>query len=193
MRVFLAGATGVIGIRLVPLLIAAGHAVAGMTRSADKQPALRALGAEPVVCDVFDAVAVRDAVVAFRPDVVLHQITDLPDDPQLLPAFRSANKRIRREGTRNLLDAARAAGTERFVAQSIAWMPPGDGVASVQDLERTVLDANGVVVRYGQFYGPGTYFEDGPPPPPRIQIDTAARRTLPTLTMASTVVTVVEE
>jgi nucleoside-diphosphate-sugar epimerase len=192
MRVFLAGATGVIGVRLVPLLIAAGHDVVGTTRSAENQAALRALGAEPVVCDVFDAMAVHDAVVAFRPDVVMDQITDLPDDHEQLPAFRPANRRIRREGTRNLLDAAHAAGAERFLAQSIAWRPPGDD-GSLEEFEQTVLQAGGVVLRYGQFYGPGTWFEGRPPPPPRIHVDAAAQRTLPTLSMASTVVTVVEE
>jgi nucleoside-diphosphate-sugar epimerase len=192
MRVFLAGATGVIGIRLVPLLIEAGHEVAGMTRSADKAPALRALGAEPVVCDVFDPAAVRDAMVRFRPDAVLHQVTDLPDDASLLPEFRPANARIRREGTHNLLAAARAAGADRFLAQSIAWTPPGDDGA-LEEFEQAVLRAQGVVLRYGQFYGPGTFFEDGPPSPPRIHVDAAARRTVPALTMASTVLTIVEE
>lgn len=82
MRVFLAGATGVIGVRLVPLLVAAGHEVAGLTRSSGKAEALRALGAEPVVCDVFDADALRAAVVAFGPDLVLHELTDRPTTPR---------------------------------------------------------------------------------------------------------------
>jgi nucleoside-diphosphate-sugar epimerase len=98
MRVFLAGATGVIGVRLVPLLVADGHQVAGMTRSAAKADALRASGAEPVVCSLFDAAALRDAVVAFEAEAVMHQVTDLPDERARIPEFADANARIRREG-----------------------------------------------------------------------------------------------
>ncbi|MBX5475204.1 MAG: NAD-dependent epimerase/dehydratase family protein [Thermoleophilia bacterium] len=167
MRIFLAGATGVVGVRLVPLLLGAGHAVAGMTRS---QPdVVAALGAEPVVCDVYDLGALRRAVRGFAPDLVLHQLTDLPNDRSRLQASLEANRRIRSEGTRNLLDAA---GGVRMVAQSIAF-PPG-----APEHERMVLDAGGVVLRYGVFYGPGTYHDEGPPPPPRIHVDEAARRTV---------------
>jgi nucleoside-diphosphate-sugar epimerase len=192
-RVFLAGASGVIGRRLVPLLVDAGHEVAGMTRSPDKAELLRELGAEPVVVDVYDTAALRDAVVAFRADAVVHQLTDLPDDPAQIPAMAGANARMRTEGTANLLAVARAAGTTRFVAQSIAWELPGeDAVKAVTAHEAAVLGGGGVVVRYGQFYGPGTYFEDEPPPPPRIQVDEAASRTLATLGAPSGVITIVE-
>lgn len=171
MRIFLAGASGVIGVRLVPLLLAAGHEVAGMTRS---QPELVAsLGARPVVCDVYDLPSLRGAVAGFGPDLVLHQLTDLPDRSEELDASRAANARIRDEGTRNLLAAA--AGV-RLVAQSIAF-PPG-----APEHERLVLDADGVVLRYGRFYGPGTYHaEDALPPPPRVHVDGAARRTVEAL------------
>ncbi len=145
MRIFLAGASGVIGVRLVPLLVADGHEVAGMTRSPGKAEGLRALGAEPVVCDVFDLDALSAAVRAFGPDVVLHELTDLPDDPGRISEMAAANNRIRREGTRNLLAAAKAAGAPRFVAQSIAWQIPGDGGAAVEEHERAVLGAGGVV------------------------------------------------
>jgi nucleoside-diphosphate-sugar epimerase len=192
-RVFLAGASGVIGRRLVPLLTAAGHQVTGMTRSPGKTAELAALGAEPVVCDVFDAAALTDAVVEARAEAVLHQLTDLPDDVASIAAFGSANARIRREGTTNLLAAAEAAGAGRFVAQSVAWTLPGDGAAAVDDLERMVLHRGGVVVRYGQFYGPGTFHEGPPPPPPRIHVDEAARRTLPALDAHATVLTIVED
>lgn len=181
MRIFLAGATGVIGVRLVPLLVAAGHVVAGMTRSQEKADGLRSIGAEPVVCDVYDAEALREAVVAFGAEAVIHQLTDLPDDEASIPGFEAANARIRREGTRNLLAAARACGASRFVAQSVAWELGGDAGAAVREHELAVLDAGGVVLRYGQFYGPGTYFEDEEPSPPRIHVDEAARRTLPAL------------
>lgn len=176
MRVFLAGASGVLGVRLVPLLVAGDHVVAGMTRSPGKVETLRTLGAQPVVCDVYDAASLRDAVVAFRPELVMHQLTDLPDDEASLATAADANARMRREGTRNLLDAAAAAAAPRFLAQSVAWELTGAGAAAKEELERTVLACGGVVVRYGRFYGPGTYHAE-PPEPPRIQIDDAARRT----------------
>jgi nucleoside-diphosphate-sugar epimerase len=193
MRVFLAGASGVIGRRLVPLLAGAGHEVAGMTRSAGKAGMLRELGAEPVVVDVYDAEALREAVVGFEAEAVMHQLTDLPDEIARIPEMGESNVRMRIEGTANLLAAARAAGATRFVAQSVAWELPGEGAASIAELEATVLEAGGGVVRYGQFYGPGTYYEDGPPEPPRIQIDAAARRTLPALEAPSGVITIVED
>jgi nucleoside-diphosphate-sugar epimerase len=192
-RIFLAGATGVIGVRVLPLLLAGAHRVAAMTRSPQKADKLRALGADPVVCDVFDAPALEDAVVSFRPDAVLHELTDLPDDPALIPQFREANARIRREGTRNLLAAARAAGAEQFLAQSVAWQLPGDAGAATEDLERSVLDAGGVVLRYGRLYGPGTYYEQAPPPPPRVHVEEAAKRTIEALAATSGVVEILED
>jgi nucleoside-diphosphate-sugar epimerase len=174
MRVFVAGASGVIGLRLVPLLVADGHEVAAMTRTPAKAERLRALGAEPVVCDAFDAVALREAVVAFAPEAVVNELTDLPDTPA---AANDANARMRREGTRNLLAAADAAGASHFLAQSVAWPLAGEGGAAVEELERLVLAACGVVLRYGRLYGPGTYYEDELPEPPRVHVDTAARVT----------------
>jgi nucleoside-diphosphate-sugar epimerase len=193
MRVFLAGATGVIGVRLVPLLVAEGHEVAGMTRSPGKVASLRELGAEPVVCDVFDASALTEAVGAFGPDLVMHQLTDLPDELDRIAEFAARNNRIRTEGTRNLLAAAREAGATRFLAQSIAWTPPAGGEA-VAEHERMVLAAGGVVIRYGAFYGPGTFSgSDRLPPPPRIHVDEAARRTLSLLEASPGAVVVAEE
>ena len=130
MRIFLAGASGVIGIRLVPLLVAAGHDVAGMTRSPAKMNHLRDLGAEPVLCDVYDADTLTAAVEGFRPDLVMHQLTDLPDDIDDISRSADRNDRIRREGTRNLLAAAQIADVNRFSAQSIAWELPAErGIA----------------------------------------------------------------
>jgi nucleoside-diphosphate-sugar epimerase len=192
MRIFVAGASGVIGTRLVPLLVAGGHTVAGMTRSEHKANLLRALGAEPVVCDVFAADAVVAAVVAFGPDAIVSQITDLPDDRAKLAEGRAANARIRREGTRNLLAAARAAKSSRIVAQSVAWEMQGEGLAAIEYLEREVLGAGGVVVRYGQLYGPGTYYETELPTPPRVHVDDAARRTVPALDAESGVLVVAD-
>ena len=190
MRIVLAGASGVIGIRVVPLLVRAGHEVAGMTRTPAKADTLRGLGAEPVVCDVYDAEGLRSAMVAFSPDLVLHELTDLPDD-EAGAAGSSANARMRREGTRNLVAAACAAGAPRRVAPSIAWDPPGDGGLAKAELERMTLDAGGVVLRYGRFYGRGTYHEE-PPAHPRIQIDEAARRTVELLGAPSGAYTVVD-
>jgi nucleoside-diphosphate-sugar epimerase len=156
-----------------------------MTRSPAKVERVQALGAEAVVCDAFDAAALREAVVAFRPEAVVNELTDLPDEPA---ATNEANARMRREGTRNLLAAAEAAGASRFIAQSIAWQLPGDAGAAVAELERLVLAADGVVLRYGRLYGPGTYYEHDKPEPPRIHVDEAARRTASALYAASGIV-----
>jgi nucleoside-diphosphate-sugar epimerase len=192
MRIFLAGATGVIGIRLVPLLVADDHTVAGTTRSPEKIEQLQALGAEPVVCDVLDPRALTVAITDFNPDAVLHQVTDLPDRVDELPAFAGRNDRIRTEGTRNLVSAARAAGAGHFLAQSIAWRPPGRG-GVVDEHERVVLEVGGVVVRYGQLYGPGTFYENQRPPQPRIHVDDAARRTPPLILAPSGVLVLVDD
>ncbi len=170
MRVFVAGASGVIGVRLLPLLVAAGHVVVGMTRS--HPDVVEALGVEPIVCDVYDRVDLAHAMARFAPDVVLHQLTDLPDDHGKVEVALAANRRIRTEGTRNLLDAANGTKT---VAQSTAFP------AGTDEHERLVLDAGGVIVRYGHLYGPSTWYVDTTPPPPRINIDEAARRTLAAL------------
>ncbi len=181
MRIFITGASGVIGRNLVPLLVEEGHEVAGMTRSPAAADDLASLGATPVVCDVYDPDRLRDALVAFAPDAIIDELTDLPDDAARIAELAPANARIRREGTRNLLAAASAAGVPRFVTQSVAWPLPGDGGAAVAEHERLVLDAGGVVVRYGQLYGPGTYHEAEMPDPPRVHVADAARRTLPAL------------
>jgi nucleoside-diphosphate-sugar epimerase len=192
MRIFLAGASGVIGVRLLPLLVAAGHEVAGMTRSPAKLAGLEALGAEPVLCDAYDAEALRAAVLKFAPEAVMHQLTDLPDDAAKIPKLGARSDRMLREGTRNLLAAGKAAAAERILAQSIAWELPGERGATYREHEHAVLDASGVVIRYGQLYGPGTYFETDKPAPPRIQIDEAARRTVPILEAPPGIVEVVE-
>ncbi|MEV0335160.1 NAD-dependent epimerase/dehydratase family protein [Nocardia sp. NPDC050717] len=192
MRIFLAGATGVIGTRLVPLLVEAGHEVAGLTRSANKSAALRAAGVRPVVLDVYDTAGLTAAVVDFAPELVMHQLTDLPDDVAMLATSAEANARIRSEGTANLLAAAAAAGATRFLAQSIAWEPPAGRGAVIAAHESAVLEAGGVVLRYGQFYGPGTYYETTPPEHPRIHVDSAAARTVDLLEAPSGTVVVVE-
>ncbi|MEV5833273.1 NAD(P)H-binding protein [Nocardia sp. NPDC052112] len=192
MRIYLAGATGVIGTRLLPLLIEAGHEVAAMTRSANKADQVRSAGAEPVVCDVYDLDALTAAVVACQPDLVMHQLTDLPDDAALLPELAGANARIRSEGTRNLIAAAQAAGAKRFLAQSIAWDPPAGRGAVIREHEAAVLDIGGVVVKYGQFYGPGTYYESELPGHPRVHVDDAAARTVSLVDTPSGVVVIAD-
>jgi nucleoside-diphosphate-sugar epimerase len=193
-RIYLAGASGVIGSRLVPLLVDAGYTVGAMTRSSEKAAPLASLGAEPIVCDVFDRGALTTAVRSFSPDLVLHELTDLPDAVEDLPKARLLNARIRVEGTRNLIDAMDGLDEPKILAQSIAWTPdPGPGADAVTSLEQAVLAANGVVLRYGAFYGPGTYYEGELPAAPRVHIDTAAARTLEALDAPSGILTVVDE
>jgi nucleoside-diphosphate-sugar epimerase len=193
MRIFLAGATGVIGSRVVPLLVGAGHAVAGMTRTAAKADLIRSAGAEPVVGDVYDADALTSAVRMFRPELILHELTALPDRVEDIPAHSAANARIRVEGTRNLLAAASAAECAGFLAESIAWaLPPGEGADAVAELERNVLEFEGVVLRYGQLYGPGTYYPGALPAEPRVHVDAAARATVAAIGHATGVLTITD-
>lgn len=192
MRIFLAGASGVIGVRLLPLLISDGHEVAAMTRSAEKTRMLQTLGALPVVCDVFDAAELTAAVTAFAPEMVMHQLTDLPDRVDELGEYAHRNDRIRTEGTRNLLAAAAAASAPRVLAQSIAWRPPGRGEV-VDEHERQVLAAGGVVIRYGQLYGPGTFYEDELPSHPRVHVDRAAAATRELLDAPPGIMTVTDD
>jgi 2-alkyl-3-oxoalkanoate reductase len=183
MRIFVAGATGALGRRLMPLLVAGGHRVTAMTRSPAKAGGLRAAGAEPVVADALDREAVLLAVAAARPEVLVHQLTDLASTTDLrkFDAGFAATYRLRTEGTAHLLAAAQAARARRFVAQSFAgWPfariggpvkteddpldpdPPAElrrTLDAIRQLEAAVLGAEGiegVVLRYGGFYGPGT-------------------------------------
>ncbi len=193
MRIYFAGASGVLGSRLLPLLLGAGHTVGAMTRSSAKAGGLASIGAEPIVCDVFDRAALARAVRSFSPDLLLHELTDLPDSLEDLPQESLLNARIRLEGTRNLIDALEDVGQTKIVAQSVAWtMRPGPEADAVASLEEAVLGANGVVLRYGFFYGPGTYFDGELPTEPRVHIDVAAARTLEALDAPSGIVRVVD-
>ena len=193
MKIFLAGATGVIGARLLPLMLAEGHVIAAMTRTPSKTEGLRAAGVTPVLCDVFDREALIAAVKGFRPDIVVHQVTDLPDQIENLAEFLPRNNRVRSEGTQNLLAAAQAANSSGFIAQSIAWRT-GPGTGPVLDAhENSVVAAGGAVLRYGLFYGPETFFENEPPPHPRIHVDEAARRTTPFLAGRPGIFTITED
>ncbi|MGH3016246.1 MAG: NAD-dependent epimerase/dehydratase family protein [Gaiellaceae bacterium] len=185
MKVFVAGATGAIGKALVPKLVAQGHEVVGMTRTASKQDGLRALGARPVVADALDPDAVAQAVASGEPEVIVHQLTALSEStsvrdmrhPERSFAFTMTN-RLRTEGTDHLLAAGRAVGARRFVAQSFGGFRfartggpaqteadpldpdlPAPGLAAILHLERAVTTiewGEGLVLRYGGFYGPGT-------------------------------------
>jgi nucleoside-diphosphate-sugar epimerase len=184
-RVFVAGASGVIGRALVPELVRAGHHVIAMTRFEEKLGELRSLGAEAVVCDVFDVERLRRVVAEARPDAVVNQLTDLPKSglkARRLAEYYARNDRVRREGTLNLVAAAREAGAKRYIAQSVAffyapegpWVkdedaplwtagpsPFGAAAKAIEDSERAVLETpelEGIVLRYGTFYGPGTWY-----------------------------------
>ncbi|MFJ3405080.1 NAD-dependent epimerase/dehydratase family protein [Promicromonospora sp. NPDC090134] len=192
-RVLLAGASGVIGQRLVPRLVEAGYVVGGMTRSAGKTDLLRQLGAEPIVCDVFDRERLIEAVRDFAPDVILNELTDLPDDVESIGAYAELNARIRTEGNQNLIEAARKSGSPRYLAQTVAWqLPEGPDALAVAELERSTLAEGGVVLSYGQFYGPGTYNEGSAPAEPRVQIDRAAELTVELLDAPSGVVVITD-
>jgi nucleoside-diphosphate-sugar epimerase len=183
MKVFVAGATGALGRQLIPQLVARGHEVAGMTRTEAKRDLIAALGAQPVVADALDAEAVGEAVSRAEPDAIIHQLTALSDLSNLRNMDRAfaATNRLRREGTDHLLSAARAVGARRFVAQSFGGWPyarQGGPVKTEEDpldpdppktireildairyLEKAVLGADpieGIALRYGGFYGPGT-------------------------------------
>jgi nucleoside-diphosphate-sugar epimerase len=182
MKVFVAGATGAIGRPLLPQLVAAGHEVTAATRHASRTGALKAAGAEPVVCDMFDRDHVRQVLRDARPDVVVDQLTSLPERYDIRRKdLYDANNRVRREGTDALFTAAREVGARRYVVQSVAFLyapdgnglrteddPPaldapdpfGEAVRVLVDNERKVTtadDIEGVVLRYGFFYGPGTH------------------------------------
>jgi nucleoside-diphosphate-sugar epimerase len=190
MRVFVAGATGALGRQLVPQLVARGHDVTGMTRSESKRDLVRSLGARPVVADALDPDAVAQAVAEAEPEVIVHQLTSLsgPIDFRHIDRSFAVTNQLRTEGTDHLLAAGRAVGAQRFVAQSYAGPQafartdgmvkseddpldpdPPDAMRSlieaIRHLETSVTGIDwgeGVVLRYGGFYGPGTSVSSDP-------------------------------
>ena len=203
MRIFVAGATGALGKQLVPQLVEAGHEVTAMTRSESKTGLLREMGAEPVVADALDADAVGAAVAAAEPDVVINQLTAISDDPDWRNPDRefAQTNRLRTEGTDILLSAAIAAGARRYIGQSFTGWPfaregslvkdedapltddPPKGVvemlAAISHLESAVTGAEGiegVVLRYGGFYGPNTSLAAHPD---GSMVETVRKRKLP--------------
>lgn len=217
MRIFLAGATGVVGRRLALLLLDAQHDVIGSTRDPLKAARLSELGVEPAIVDVFDGKALASVMARARPDVVIHQLTDLPSAPGT-PGYatgQEANRRLRVQGTHNLMQAATMAGVRRVIAQSIAFVyaladrasiesdaldiaavPPRSlTVEGIVALEREVLQTpgiTGVALRYGYFYGPGTWY-DAPPKPPSVHVDAAAHAALLSLNKGSGVYNLAED
>ena len=183
MRVFVAGASGVIGRSLVPKLVAAGHEVTGTTRKEGGAEQIRATGAKAAICDALDPAAVEDAVIEASPEAIISQLTSLPEDYNLRTIDYGPTNRVRVEGGRNLISAGRKVGARRYISQSIAFIydpqgdwikdeeaptylnPPGRfavGLEPTLTSEREALAAEGMeglVLRYGQFYGPDTYFD----------------------------------
>lgn len=183
MRIFVAGASGAVGRRLIPMLVSASHSVAGLTRTAANAETIKRMGAQPVVADGLDAGAIRAAVNSTRPEIIIHQMTDLGAATDLRHFDRvfAGSNALRTRGTSHLLAAGREAGVRRFIAQSYCgWPfartggpvkteadeldpdPPQEfrrSLQAIQYLERTVAGSSkpdGIVLRYGSFYGPGT-------------------------------------
>jgi nucleoside-diphosphate-sugar epimerase len=214
MNIFLAGATGVIGRRLVPMLRDAGHTVTGTSRSEEKASALGVLGARGVVVDVYDARALLKAMSSAYPDVVIHQLTDLPQSLDAgRPSNFEGNARLRIEGTRNLMAAASVVGVRRVIAQSIAFIyadAPGARVetdpldsnparaptiGAVQSLEQQTLGVpgiDGVNLRYGRLYGPGTWYE-APAGTGTLHVDAAAEAALLAVTKGRGIYNIAED
>lgn len=178
MRIFVAGASGVIGIQLIPSLVRLGHTVAGMTRNTRKGQLVAELGATAVVCDIYDKTELQKRIGEFRPEMIISQLTDLPDKPEEMPSYAAKNNRIRTEGIGNLIDSASKAGSPRLVVQSVAWELPGNGGESVRMMEKNVLEYGGTVLRYGMLYGPGTFYEKELPPEPRVSVEKACQLTV---------------
>lgn len=197
-KIFLAGATGAIGQVLSRLLLANGWSVYGTTRSKEKVSLLQEIGVNPVILDVYDAERLKSILTDIQPEVVIHQLTDLPYalDEKEMTAALVRNARLRTEGTKNLVDAALNAGCRRIIAQSIAFIyneghiphveedallpltDPlyGETVEGVLNLERQVIESGveGIVLRYGLLYGPNTGF-DSPIDPVSIHVEAAAK------------------
>ena len=200
--IFLAGATGVIGLPLCKLLLDAGHKVYGMTRSAEKAQKLAAIGVEPVVANVFEREKVIEAIKAAKPDVVIHQLTDLPTGlpAEEMPAALVRNARIREEGTETLILGAKAAGAQQFIAQSIAFVYEpghapfdeqspllnfqdpvyGETSRAVHSLEQQTLNSGlvGIVLRNGLLYGANTGFDAPAEGLPVVHAEAAAHAAL---------------
>lgn len=179
MRVFLAGATGVLGRALIPHLT--GQDVVGLTRSRDKAALLRDLGVEPVIADAYDREQLVHLVVAARPDVVVNFLTDLTAGSSEL------NARIRHEVGPAVVHAAETASARRIVVESVAWPLEGASAEALSLLESSAVESKleALVIRFGRLWGPGTWYAE-PPQPPSVQIDDAGRRAAQLIAAGST-------
>jgi nucleoside-diphosphate-sugar epimerase len=177
MRILMAGATGVLGHATLPHL--AEHEVVGLTRSREKLDSLRALGADPILCDVYDYETLLRVTQRFRPQIVVNFLTDLS------AGSAEANNRVRREGGANLLNAAKAAAARRLVVESVGFALDGEAAQAVEELEQTTRGFAGesVILRFGRFWGPGTQYRR-PPQPPTIHIEIAGAQSARLLTHA---------
>jgi uncharacterized protein YbjT (DUF2867 family) len=169
MRILFAGATGVLGQATLPHL--EGHHVVGLTRAPARLQLLRQLGAQGVVCDVYDAEELLGVAREARPQVVVDFLTDLS------AGSGEANNRLRRDGTKNLVDAAKAAAAQRFVVESVAFPLERAAAAALEEMERTALEApfEVLILRFGRLWGPSTWYDD-PPDPQAIEIADAGVR-----------------
>ena len=182
-RIFVAGATGVLGRAVVPMLVGTGHAVVGTTRSQEKTEAIAAAGAEPVVVDAYDRDGLAVAVERARPELVVSLLTDLAGGD-----FK-ANSRLRREAMPNVVEAAIGAGARRFVTESIAFPAGAEGDSAVAAMERLALETpelDGLVLRFGRLYGPGTWHEHDLPEPPHVSVEAAAHATVAAIESGAT-------
>jgi len=201
-KVFIAGATGAIGKRLSQILVSEGYQVFGTTRKADRKQSLETLGVVPVVVDVFDRETLETVLNQVKPEIVIHQLTDLPFalDPEQMQAALVRNARLRKVGTQHLVQAATQAGVRKMIAQSIAFVYEpgplphnetspllnfkdpvyGETSEAVASLEQQVLEANleGIILRYGMLFGPGTGFENPIDAVPCVHVDAAAHAAL---------------
>jgi nucleoside-diphosphate-sugar epimerase len=177
MRILVAGATGVLGQATLPHL--GGHDVIGLTRTQGKLELLRDLGAEGIVCDVYDSDALRQVAQRARPHIVVNFLTDLAS------GIGDANNRVRREGASNLVSAAVAAEAQRLVVESVAFLLEGDSADALEQMEQTALDAplEVLILRFGRLWGHGTWYDE-PPRGEAVHIDEAATRAAELLTSA---------
>jgi len=176
-RILFAGASGVLGRATLPHL--GRHDVVALTRSPEKLDLLRELGAEAALCDVYDAEALLDLAKRARPQAVVNFVTDLAE------ASAAANTRARREGGANLLKAAAASGASRLVVQSVAFELEGEAGRAVEELEQSTrrFAGEGLVLRFGRLWGPGTAY-DTPPQPPAIHVEKAGAEAARLITQA---------
>ncbi|WP_394295364.1 NAD(P)H-binding protein [Thermoplasma acidophilum] len=179
--------------KLLPLLLAGGYFVAGMTRSPEKVRILENVGAKPILCDVYDPEDLEASIVSFDPDIIISLLTDLPDHARYVRDYSERNNRMRTEGVRNLLSAARAADSPKLIVESVAWTLERESAEAVDIMEKMVWEYGGIVIRYGRLYGPGTYYQNDLPAKPRIHVDRAAILTAESILSEEKIIVIADE